>query len=131
MSNFSSEELTRGVRIHVKPEYMESESDPINRFWFYIYHVTIQNEGEESVQLLSRHWIITNSEGEEQHVRGAGVVGKQPTLSKGESFSYTSACPLNTSVGTMHGSYQMQTKSGELFDARIAPFLLAEPNSLN
>ena len=131
MNNFGSEEATKGVRILVASEYVPSESDPKNHFWFYIYHVTIQNEGEDSVQLLSRHWIITNGEGEVEHVRGAGVVGEQPVLSRGQSFSYTSACPLNTAMGTMHGTYQMKTETGELFDAKIAPFLLAEPNSLN
>ena len=131
MNNFDSEESTNGVRVHVKPEYLENESDPKNRFWFYIYHVTIQNDSDTKVQLISRHWIITNGEGEVEHVRGPGVVGEKPILSKGESFSYTSACPLNTAIGTMHGTYQMKTESGEVFDANIAPFLLAEPNSLN
>ena len=131
MNNFGSEEATKGVRIFVKPEYVESESDPKGDFWFYIYHVTIQNEGSETVQIVSRHWIITNGEGVVEHVRGPGVVGEKPILSTGESFSYTSACPLNTSIGTMHGTYQMKTENGDIFDAKIAPFLLAEPNSLN
>ena len=83
MNNFGSEESTNGVRVCVMPEYLENESDPTNRFWFYIYHVTIQNDGDETVQLISRHWVITNGEGEVEHVRGPGVVGETPILSKG------------------------------------------------
>lgn len=131
MNQFSSEKLTNGIRIFVQPEYLPLESDPTNNFWFYIYHVTIKNEGLERVQLLSRHWVITDGEGQEEHVRGPGVVGEKPVLDQGESFSYTSACPMKTAIGTMHGSYQMKTAAGLVFDANIAPFLLAEPNSLN
>ena len=92
---------------------------------------SITNVGEETAQLLSRHWIITDADGEVQEVRGAGVVGEQPVLEPGMSFEYTSYCPLKTNVGTMQGSYTMVRPDGELFDARIAPFTLAVPNALN
>ena len=123
--------VTQGVRINVDPQYLEHQSDPMHNHWMHIYHVTITNEGPRTVQLLSRHWVITNSNGEEEHVRGPGVVGQQPVLRPGESFRYTSGCPMDTAVGTMHGSYQMIAESGEKFDAEIAPFTLAEPYALN
>jgi ApaG protein len=123
--------LTRGVRILVKPEYIAQQSNPAKGQYLFAYHITIRNEGEETVQLISRHWIITNGEGHTEEVRGPGVIGQQPTLRTGEEFSYTSACPLNTPVGTMHGSYQMLTDGGENFDAKIEPFRLAKPGVLN
>jgi ApaG protein len=89
--------------------------------------VRIRNQGEQSVQLMSRHWVITDANGDEQEVRGPGVVGAQPTLEPGEAFEYRSFCPLQTPVGTMHGSYQMVGEDGEQFDAQIAPFSLSEP----
>lgn len=97
----------------------------------FAYHVRIQNEGPETVQLVSRHWIITDATGRVEEVKGPGVVGHQPILKSGESFEYTSGCPLGTAVGTMHGSYQMVNARGERFDAVIAPFTLAEPYALN
>ena len=126
-----SDALTRGIRVHVEPHYLAHRSRPQNQLWMHAYTVTITNEGEETVRLLARHWIITNAHGVEEHVRGPGVVGEQPTLSRGESFEYTSGCPLNTQVGTMHGTYQMVTDAGERFDAVVAPFTLAEPYALN
>jgi ApaG protein len=83
------------------------------------------------VQLLSRHWIITDANGRVEEVRGAGVVGQQPRLRPGEAFEYTSGCPLPTPMGTMHGSYQMVNQRGERFDALIQPFTLAEPYAVN
>lgn len=126
-----SETLTRGVRITVRPQFVADQSSPADGRYLFAYHITIRNEGAETVQLLSRHWIITNGEGEVEEVRGPGVVGYQPTLQPGEDFQYTSGCPLETPVGTMHGSYRMITADGEEFDARIAPFRLAVPNVLN
>lgn len=125
-----SEAITRGVRILVESEYVPSRSDPDTQSYFFAYHVTIRNEGEETVQLVSRHWIITDASGKEQEVRGLGVVGEQPRLEPGEGFSYTSACPLSTPVGSMRGSYQMVTDGGEIFEAWIAPFTLAVPGVL-
>jgi ApaG protein len=96
-----------------------------------LYTVTISNESAETVQLLTRHWVITDGTGHIEEVRGPGVVGKQPTMKPGESFEYTSGCPLSTPFGVMEGTYQMVTQNGERFDAKIAPFTLSEPYSVH
>ena len=126
-----SEALTRGIRVKVESEFIPERSDPQNGEFFFAYHVTIENRGNEPVRLLSRHWVITDGMGKEQEVRGPGVVGKQPRLAPGETFQYSSACPLTTQIGSMYGSYQMVTDGGETFDAEIAPFTLAIPGALN
>jgi len=126
-----SDTTTQGVRILVEPQYLADQSHPELSQWMHIYHVTITNEGSETVQLISRHWVITNSEGRQEQVRGPGVVGYQPVLEQGETFRYTSGCPIDTPVGTMHGSYQMVRSDGSRFDAEIAPFTLAEPFAIN
>ena len=131
MSGFKSEAITRGVRVEVESEYLAHQSDPAQGQWMHAYHITITNEGERTVQLLSRHWVITNGRGEEEHVRGPGVIGQQPVLKPGEAFQYTSGCPLDTPVGAMHGTYQMITEDGDRFDAEIAAFTLAEPYSIH
>jgi ApaG protein len=118
--------VTRGVRVEVESEYVPDRSDPERGSYFFAYHVKITNEGNETVQLVSRHWIITNAEGRTEEVRGPGVVGEQPKLEPGEAFEYSSFCPLNTPMGTMHGTYQMVTETGARFDAAIAPFTLAQ-----
>ena len=127
----SSMALTRGVRVEVNAEYVAERSHPSEGQWFFAYHIRISNEGSETVQLLSRHWIITDAGGHEEQVRGPGVVGAQPVLEPGQSFEYTSFCPLKTSFGSMRGTYQMVTNSGESFDAEIATFALNEPFSIN
>ena len=126
-----SEATTRGIRVKVESEFVPDRSDPNNGEFFFAYTVKIENHGSEPVRLLSRHWIITDGMGKEQEVRGPGVVGKQPRLEPGEAFEYTSACPLTTQIGSMHGTYRMVTDSGETFDAKIAPFTLAIPGALN
>lgn len=126
-----SNTLTNGVRIIVQPRYVPDQSEPAESQYLFAYHITIRNEGAETVQLLSRHWIITNGEGKIDEVRGPGVVGYQPTLKSGEEFQYTSGCPLGTPVGTMHGSFQMTTEAGAQFDAIIDAFRLAVPSALN
>jgi ApaG protein len=126
-----SECTTQGVRIQVVSMYVPSRSTPDDGAYFFAYRVKIDNVGDEQVQLVSRHWVITDGDGQIQEVRGEGVVGEQPVLSPGESFEYTSACPLGTEVGTMQGSYQMVGVGGEGFDAEIAPFTLAVPSALN
>lgn len=123
--------ITHGVRVEVEADYLLEQSDPDQGLWVHAYHVTVTNHSEGTVQLVSRHWIITNAHGVEEHVRGPGVVGHQPVLRKGQSFRYTSGCPLDTPVGTMHGTYQMIREDGERFDAEVAPFTLAEPYALN
>lgn len=127
-----SNTLTRGVRIVAQPRFVPEQSDPASRRYFFAYHITIRNESDIAVQLMTRHWVITNGEGKVEEVRGPGVVGHQPLLAPGEAFEYTSACPLDTPVGTMHGEFGMicaDTREG--FDARIAPFRLAVPSALN
>jgi ApaG protein len=126
-----SDVSTNGVRVQVASFYVVQRSDPERQFYFFAYRVRITNVGEETVRLVSRHWIITDGNGEIQEVKGSGVVGEQPLLDPGEHFEYTSSCPLQTPVGTMHGSYQMVGVHGEEFGAEIAPFTLAVPNALN
>jgi ApaG protein len=128
---FTSEATTHGVRVQVVSRYSPERSQPSGNKWFFLYTVTISNEGPDPVQLLTRHWIITDGAGQVEEVRGPGVVGKQPTLAPGESFEYTSGCPLGTPFGIMEGSYQMITTSGDRFDARIAPFTLSEPYTVH
>ncbi len=127
----NSSATTRGLRIEAFPQFVPERSSVRESRWFFAYTIRMTNTSEEVMQLLSRHWIITNARGEEEEVKGPGVVGEQPILRPGESFEYTSACPLDTPVGTMHGTYQMITPQGETFDAVIAPFTLAEPYSLS
>jgi ApaG protein len=97
----------------------------------FAYEIEITNGGSETVQLLTRHWIITDGEGRVEEVQGPGVVGQQPVLEPGHSHRYTSFCPLPTPFGTMHGSYGMTTADGERFDVQIAPFALSEPYGIN
>ncbi len=128
---FTSEAVTREIRVHVESQFDPSRSRRDRNQWFFLYTITITNEGNETVQLMTRHWIITDGEGRVEEVRGPGVVGEQPVLAPGESFTYSSGCPLTTSVGTMHGTYQMITAGGEQFDAQIAPFTLSEPFTIH
>ena len=128
---FSSEAVTRGIRIHVDPQFDPARSRPAEKLWFFLYTVTIRNESSETAQLMSRHWVITDEENRVEEVRGPGVVGEQPVLAPGESFRYTSGCPLKTPTGSMHGSYQMVGADGESFDAEIAAFTLSEPYTVN
>lgn len=122
---------TDGICVEVESEYVPERSDPARSDYFFVYHITIRNEGSEDAKLVNRHWIITNGEGKVDEVRGAGVVGYTPRLMPGQEFSYTSACPLDTPVGSMRGTYEMVRASGERFDAEIAPFTLAVPTALN
>jgi ApaG protein len=122
---------TRGIRVEVESTFVPERSDRAEKRWFFAYTIRITNDGAETAQLISRHWIITDGDGDAEEVRGPGVVGKQPTLKPGDSFEYTSACPLCTNFGTMHGTYQMVTENGEQFDVEIAPFALAEPYAIN
>lgn len=128
---FTSEALTRGVRVHVESQFDPDRSEPSRSQWFFLYTIRISNEGTETVQLLTRHWTITDGTGKVEEVRGPGVVGKQPILKPGESFEYTSGCPLNTAFGVMEGTYQMVTAGGEHFDAKVAPFTLSEPYTVH
>jgi ApaG protein len=122
------ERTTRGVRVRVQPAFLEDQSDPDEPRFLWSYTITIQNNGPETVQLLSRYWHITDAAGRIQEVRGPGVVGAQPVLEPGASFEYTSGCPLPTASGAMVGRYQMQTASGEAFEVDIPMFLLESPH---
>ncbi|MGE4090282.1 MAG: Co2+/Mg2+ efflux protein ApaG [Candidatus Binatia bacterium] len=128
---FTSEAVTNGIRVSVVSRFDPSRSRPQQNQWFFLYTITIANEGQETTQLISRHWVITDADGKVEEVRGPGVVGEQPVLAPGQSFEYTSGCPLTTSFGTMHGTYQMITAKGERFEATIAPFTLSEPHALH
>jgi ApaG protein len=119
---------TRGIAVSVEPTYLETRSSPEVSQYFWAYRVIIENQGPETVHLLSRHWMITNARGELTEVKGPGVVGEQPVLKPGERFEYTSGAPLNTPWGMMGGAYQMETESGEHFDIEIPTFSLDRPN---
>ena len=127
----SSEAVTHGIRVRVVSQYVADRSDPPAKRWFFAYTIFILNEGATPAQLMSRHWVITDGNGKVEEVRGAGVVGRQPLLGPGESFEYTSSCPLETSFGVMEGTYRMVTSAGHSFDVRIAPFALSEPFAIN
>ena len=128
---FTSEAITRGIRVHVTAYYSPEHSEPLRDRWFFIYTVQISNEGSATVQLISRHWIITDASNNVEEVRGLGVVGRQPMLAPGESFEYTSGCPLSTPFGSMRGTYQMMTTEEQRFDVEIAPFALTGPYTLH
>ena len=127
----TSEAVTGGVRVHVTARYSPTRSQPLRNLWLFLYTIEISNESADTVQLISRHWVITDAENRVEEVRGLGVVGQQPTLAPGESFEYTSSCPLQTPFGTMGGTYQMVTAGGKRFDAEIATFTLSEPYTIH
>jgi ApaG protein len=119
---------TNGIRIDVEPIYLEDESEPVEQRYFWAYSIDISNERDDPVQLLSRHWVITDGTGMREEVRGPGVIGKQPIIEPGQSFSYTSGCPLTTPSGIMAGTYQMTSTDGEPFSVNIPAFSLDLPN---
>ena len=121
------EAVTRGIRVHVESEFAPGRSNPQQNQWFFYYTIRIINEGREIVQLLSRHWVITDAMGATREVRGPGVVGKQPRLEPGQSFEYTSGCDLTTPFGSMRGTYQMVHDQQERFEIEIPAFMLTEP----
>ncbi len=118
-----SEAVTQGVRVEVMARHSPENSRPGSNEWLFEYTVRITNQGEHTVQLLTRHWIITDAIDQKREVNGPGVVGEQPVLAPGESHQYSSWCPLPTPTGTMRGSYRMvRLPGGEQFDVEIAPF---------
>ena len=131
MQATTSEAVTNGVRVEVESKYHPERSAPFQQHWFFSYTIRITNVGERTVQLVSRHWIITDETGHVEEVKGEGVVGEQPVLAPGEAFRYTSFCPLKTPSGTMRGTYQMIAGNGEQFDVEIAPFALQEPYTVH
>jgi ApaG protein len=118
----TSEAITNNVRVEVESQYRSDQSQPFHDQWVFQYSIRITNEGHETVQLLSRHWIITDAMDHVEEVKGSGVVGEQPILAAGESFEYSSWCRLKTPTGVMRGTYQMVSESGKHFDVEIAPF---------
>jgi ApaG protein len=116
--------VTHDFEVKVDPQYLPDESDPTHNYYFFSYTVTIRNQSSRTAQLMSRHWIITDGFGRTEEVVGDGVVGKQPLLEPGQSFSYTSACPLPTSSGSMEGTYTMQDTQGKTFKITIPQFNL-------
>ena len=122
---------TDTVEIQAVSRFLPEQSDLAANRYVFAYHITIRNRSEQTVQLLTRHWIITDAEENVQEVRGEGVIGQQPVLRPGEAFEYTSGCSIATPVGTMKGSYFMQADDGRQFDAPIAEFTLAMPRTLH
>lgn len=119
--------VTNSIQVTVLPEYRPDQSEPDQNRWFWAYTIEIANMGERTVQLVSRHWIITDGEGRVDEVKGLGVVGEQPVLKPDESFRYTSGCPLTTSNGIMSGSYHMTDDTGWDFAVTIPAFSLDSP----
>lgn len=126
-----SEAVTNHIRVEVLSRYSPENSPPLRDAWVFQYTVRITNQGPETVQLLSRHWIITDALEHTEEVKGPGVVGEQPVLAPGESFKYSSWCPLQTPTGVMRGTYQMIGSRGNQFDIEIAPFALKAPYTVN
>lgn len=126
-----SNATTEGIRITVRSFYVPEQSAPRAKRYVFAYTVRITNESQLTAQLRTRHWIITDADGNVNEVRGEGVVGAQPTLRPGQHFEYTSGCVLRTPRGTMHGTYRMHREDGHVFDATIAPFDLSLPMTLN
>ncbi len=119
--------VTRAISIAVEPTYLDNQSSPEDDYFVWAYTVNIENTGDETVQLRTRYWKITDANGQIQEVRGEGVIGEQPVLQPGESFEYTSGTPLHTSSGIMVGAYQMATGDGEMFNVDIPAFSLDSP----
>lgn len=123
--------VTRDVEVQVESFFLPAQSEPDEQVYSFAYRVKLRNLGGETVQLLSRHWLITDSNGQQRNVRGPGVVGEQPVLAPGESFEYVSGSQLETPVGTMEGTYQMVNGEGEPFDVQIPMFTLSVPGTYN
>lgn len=119
------------IAITVKTEYLFDESDAVNDHHVFTYTINIENKGKTAARVLGRHWIITDSDGNTREIRGEGIVGEQPRLNPGENFEYSSFAIINTPIGSMTGSYQMISESGQIFEAEIPTFSLANPVLIN
>ena len=119
--------VTKNIKIEVEPSYVQDQSDPSQAYYFFSYRVRITNQGSQTVQLISRHWVITDGFGQVEEVVGPGVIGQQPTLKPSESFEYTSFCPLATPTGTMQGKYVMKAGKEAEMEVEIPLFILCEP----
>lgn len=122
------QETTRAITVTVEPRYLDQQSDPERSHYVWAYHVHIENGSNNTVQLMSRHWRITDARGQTQEVVGDGVVGEQPVLGPGDSFDYTSGTPLTTPTGFMAGTYQLETPEGERFNIAVPTFSLDSPH---
>jgi len=118
---------THGIVVRVSVSFLPEQSEPENGRWFWAYHIRLENQGEQEVQLLTRRWIITDGRGARHSVEGEGVVGEQPVIAPDEAYDYVSGCPLDTPTGAMEGSYQMIGADGEIFNVRIPRFPLVGP----
>ena len=127
----SSPTPTSGIDIKVSTQYLTQQSDPARSSYAFAYTITITNQREQPVRLLSRHWTITDQNNKVEDVRGNGVVGQQPTLAPGQSYQYSSGAVIHTETGDMKGSYTMQCSTGEQFQAAIPLFVLAAPHMLH
>lgn len=121
----------RGFAVTVETAYVEAESNQAAHRFYFAYTITISNHGDNAARLRNRHWIITDGEMVVREVKGAGVVGEQPRIPPGRAFRYTSACLLDTPVGTMRGAYQFETDTGDTFDVPIPMFTLCVPNAVH
>ncbi|MDP6979645.1 MAG: Co2+/Mg2+ efflux protein ApaG [Myxococcota bacterium] len=126
-----SEAVTEGVRVNVRARHSAEHSSPEQSHWFFLYTITIANESDQSVTLLSRNWLILDGTGKSEEVHGPGVVGKQPALQPGQAFEYTSGCPLPTPFGSMSGTYEMSREDGTHFEAEVRLFQLRQPTAIH
>ncbi|MBI4126023.1 MAG: Co2+/Mg2+ efflux protein ApaG [Deltaproteobacteria bacterium] len=131
VSETQSTAVTRGIKVEVQSRFAPERTEPAKGAYCFVYQVRLTNESSETVQLMSRYWVITDANGRIEEVQGAGVVGEQPVLEPGESYDYSSFCPLDTTEGVMQGAYQMVTADGEQFDVVIAPFALNRDEALH
>jgi len=122
---------TTDIVVKVTPHYLAEQSDPDRQQYVFAYRVNIENKSQQSIQIISRHWVITDGAGKVQEVRGLGVVGQQPVIPPGQGFEYTSGCPLPTPVGTMEGSYHCVDEQGVPFELPIEQFVLSMPRTLH
>jgi ApaG protein len=124
---FAHAEATRGIAVRVAVNYLAEQSEPERGRWFWAYHIRIENASDQVVQLLTRHWMITDGRGAQHEVEGEGVIGEQPVILPGASFDYVSGCPLSTPTGSMRGNYHMIGEDGDGFDVAIPKFQLLAP----
>ena len=123
--------MEKHIQVSVESQYLADQSDPDAQRFVFGYTITIKNNTEQTSQLLNRHWVITDGQGEVEEVKGSGVIGQQPWLKPGEGFRYTSGAVIETPVGTMYGSYKMLAEDGETFDTDIPEFVLSAPRVLH
>ena len=131
MTDCTVDTIAHDIQVDVKTTYIAEQSAPEHNRYVFAYTITIRNEGDSPARLLTRHWIISDANGNVQEVHGEGVVGEQPYIKPGDSFKYTSGTVIETPVGSMHGSYQMLSDEGKPFDANIPAFTLSQPNTLH